>query len=177
MAKETIYTIYFPDISKEELANITLKSENIAGKNIKADLSILARGKLGEIKGVVKELKENKILVDATVLKLYPSYIRRFVRRGVIKIDDSFIITTSDKKKLRIKPTFVTRKKVKGAVETALRKEERDFLAKLCTGYSKDDLFIAIINGDIQKQLSKKLKKVYPLSFCEIREIKLEKKK
>ena len=38
-------------------------------------------------------------------------------------------------------------------------------------------IFEDLIRGDLQKFLSQKMKKIYPLSLCEIRIIKVEKEK
>ena len=178
MVKEIFYPVYMQSLSKEEVADILVKNQKeLVGKSIKADLSALAKGKLGEIKGKIREVKEGKIFADPTGIKLYPSYIKRFVRRGVSKIDESFIVETSDKIIVRIKPTLITRKRVSRNVQTALRKETKEFLVKLFASQKLDEIFGGVISGEIQKKLSKKLKKVYPLSFCEIREFFIVKKK
>lgn len=167
-----------PALGKEELISIMAKEANVLiGKNVKIDLAGFARGRLGEISGKIKEIKEGNAILEPKGIRLYPSYIKRFVRRGVTKIEESFIVETSDKVKVRIKPTFITRKKVKGGVGAALRKEVRDFTEKLVGVYKVEELFVAVIRGEIQKKISKKLKKVYPLSFCEIQEIIIKGKK
>lgn len=178
MVKEKYYAVYLPILSKNEVADIMAKEPKVlTGKGIKIDLASIARGRLGEIKGEIKEIKEGKAIAELRGIKLYPSYVKRFVRRGVTKLDESFIVETSDKKKVRIKPTFITRKRVHRGVQTALRKEVKSFLEKLISTYKTEELIQGIIRGEIQKTLSKKLKKVYPLSFCEIREVLILKKK
>lgn len=178
MVKEKFYTVYMQALSKGELGDILAKSpEKLVGKSVKVDLSALARGKLGEVTGRIIEIKEDSVFTEPTKIKLYPSYVKRFVRRGVSKIDESFLTDSSDNKKVRVKPTLITRKKVKRSVETALIKETRDFLTKLFASQKVEEIFNGIISGEIQKKLSKKLKKIYPLSFCEIREIFIVRKK
>lgn len=178
MVKEKVYGIYLPVLSKDEVANIfTPDPSALVGKIIKVDLSRIAKGKLGEITCNIREVKEEKIFAELQKISLYPSYIKRFIRRGITKIDESFIVESKEKKKLRIKPVLITRKKVKRSVETALHKETRSFLTKLFASQNINEIFIDIIRGEIQKKLSKKLKKVYPLSFCEIREVLIVTKK
>ncbi|RLF35073.1 MAG: hypothetical protein DRM99_05350, partial [Thermoplasmata archaeon] len=174
---EKLYPIY-TSLTKEEVASIfTSDPKELIGRVIKINLSNLARGKLGEVTCKIKEIKEEKILAEPSKIKLYPSYIKRFIRRGITKIDESFLIETSEKNKVRVKPTIITRKKVKGGVETALRKELKLFLTKLFAAQKTDEIFLDTIKGEIQKKLSKKLKRIYPLSFCEIREILIVGKK
>ncbi len=175
MPKEKFYPVYFP-IVKEEVAHIIVKDEKaMLGRHVKCDLSAITKGKLGELGGLVNEIKSGKVYASLTAIRLYSTYIRRFVHRGITKIDDSFSVESTDKKKLQIKIVLMTRKKVKGKVEKALRKEARDFLAKTINAATAEDTFVEILQGELQKKLSKKLKKVYPLSFCEIREVLLKK--
>jgi len=178
MAKEKACEIYIPVLSKAEVASLPPQSiPGLTGKKIKIDISNFARGKLGELTCVVKEVKDNKASAEPVKMSLFPSYIKRFVRRGISKMDESFSAESSDKIKLRIKPVFITRKKVKRSVETSLRKEAKEFITKLFSEMPANEIFSETIKGEIQKKLSKKLKKVYPLSFCEIRELAIEKKK
>lgn len=177
MVKENFYRIYIKAFGSDELGKILAKSpESLIGKSIKINLSNLARGKLGEAKGRIKEIKDGKANADPTGIKLYPSYIQRFVRRGATKIDESFIVDAKDQR-ARVKPVLITRKRIKRSVETALRKELRDFLKKLLAAMTLEDILQSILRGDLQKKLSKRLKKVYPLSFCEIKEVKAVRKK
>lgn len=177
MARERIYGVNL-NLLNREVTNIFAKEpERFIGKTVTVDLASITKGKLGELKGIIKEFKGDAFFADAKEIKFYDSFIKRFVRRRITKIDDSFLVETKDDKKLRIKPVLITRKRVKGSVETALRKETRKFLSKLSKSLTSDELFKAILVGDVQKKLSKKLKKIYPLSFCEIRRILIDKKK
>jgi len=178
MVKEKFYAVYMKDISKYEVADIMAKSpETPIGRGVKFDLSLLSRGRLGEISGKILEIKNDEVMANPTKVKLYPSYVKRFVRRGVSKIDESYLLETSDGQSMRVKPTLITRKKVKRSIETALRREMKEFLTKLFSGEKVKDIFEGVISGEIQKKLSKKLKKTYPLSFCEIRELSIAKKR
>jgi len=176
MVREGLYEVYMPSIAEGEIANLIVKSEKGAiGRKINADLSNIARGKLGELVGKILEIKDDRVIAEPLGIRLYESYIRRFVRRGATKIDDSFVCVTADKRKLRIKPVMITRKKVKGSVHAALIREARDFIEKSFAEEKMNDLFLETLRGDMQRKLSKKLKKTYPLSFCEIRELLVEK--
>ena len=173
MVKEKFYEVYMEQLTKNSLADILAKPpKELIGKQVKVDLSSLARGKQGEIKGDIIDIKENKALAEVTGLKLYPNYVKRFVRRGATKVDDSIVVEISEKKRIRIKLTFITRKKVNRSVGSALRKEAKDFLTKLLANQKVIEIIKESLEGDLQKKLSKKLKKIYPLSFCEIIELR-----
>ena len=64
-------------------------------------------------------------------------------------------------------------------VPRTVRKVIRNKAKEELTDYVKDktseELFNDILNNRIQKPLSLKLKKIYPLSLCEIRVFKVEK--
>ena len=174
MAKEKPIGVYIPTLARDEVASLpAVALPNLTGKRVKVDISRLARGKLGELTCIIKEVKNNRADAEPARLHIFPSYIKRFVRRGISKIDESFFSASSEKIKLRVKPIFITRKKVKRSVETSLRKEAKNFIIKLFNEMTLKDIFSETIKGEVQKKLSKKLKKIYPLSFCEIKELKI----
>ena len=176
MVREGMYEVYMPLIAEGEVANLIVKSEKgTLGRKISADLSSIARGKLGDLIGKITEIKDDKVIAEPCGITLYASYIQRFVRRGTTKIDDSFVCESADKRKLRVKPVMITRKRVKRSVHSALVKETRDFLEKSFAEEKMIDIFLETLSGEMQRKLSKKLKRVYPLSFCEIRELLVEK--
>ena len=77
---------------------------------------------------------------------------------------------------LRIKPFLVTRRKVSRAVRKALRNKAKEELIIYLKNKKTDDIFDEVLRNQLQKTLSLKLKKIYPLSTCEIRILKIEKK-
>ena len=88
------------------------------------------------------------------------------LRECINKTKESYII---------IKPFFITRKKVSRAVRKTLRNSAKNWILDYTKTKTNDQLFEEILSGDLQKILSIKLKKIYPLSLCEIRmlEVKL----
>ncbi len=98
-----------------------------------------------------------------------PSSARRFVRRARSKLDDSFLVTTQDGKKMRIKPMLVTRSKTQGGVQAALRKATRDFFTIQLSKMKLEQFWGEIIGHNLQKSLSDSLKKIYPVAAAELR--------
>ena len=74
-----------------------------------------------------------------------------------------------------IKPFLITRRKVPRKVRKSLRETTRQELIKYVKSKTTDEIFDDILKNRLQKPLSLKLKKIYPLSACEIRIIKVEK--
>ena len=142
-------------------------AENLHNKTIKLDLSRKLRGK-----GLVIKLKifnqEGKLVAIPSNLELIKSYIRRIMRKRTDYIEDSFQARCSDIRVI-IKPLLITRKKVSKAVRRNLRNTAREFIIE----YIKEKDYIEVCNEILDETLKRamlpKLKKVYPLSFSDIR--------
>jgi len=141
--------------------------EDLNKKTIKLDLTRQLRGK-----GLTMTFKlfndEGKLIGIPNKMELVTSYIRRMMRKRSDYVEDSFKAQCADIRVI-IKPLLITRKKVSRAVRKNLRNTSREFLLN----YLKEKDFIEICNelleGTLQKTMLPKLKKVYPLSFCDIR--------
>jgi len=103
--------------------------------------------------------------------KIQPAAAKKLVRRKRSKLEDSFIVETADKKIIRIKPLSVTRGKGNGMVLASLRKFQRAYLAKIVSQTKLEDLVQGIVRKRIQSQLSKVLRKFYPIVTSEIRQL------
>ncbi len=165
-----------------EIPNLNLKIKALAGnlsslnnRTIKLDLTRILRGKSLEATIQVKAEKE-KAVGSIKKLSLLGFYIRRAMRKSISYVEDSFSVVT-EKGSLKIKPFMITRKKVSRAVRKALRQGSKEFLVDYVKKLTPEQIFSDIISGKLQKSLSLKMKKIYPLAFCEIREIKLETEK
>lgn len=141
--------------------------EELNNKTIKLDLTRQLRGK-----GLVIKLRifnqEGKLTAIPTSMELITSYIRKIMRKKTDYVEDSFQARCSDIR-VTIKPLLITRKKVSRAVRKNLRNTAREFIFE----YLKEKEYIEICNelldGILQKTMLPKLKKIYPLAFCDIR--------
>jgi len=149
--------------------------KELDGKTIKYDLTRMLRGKsmVLQAKVVVNGEKATTIPKKITIL---PYFIKRMVRKGTNYVEDSFITDAKDAK-VQIKPFFVTRRKVSRAVRKALREKAKEELTNYLKTKNTGIIFEEILRNQIQKNLSIKLKKIYPLSGCEIRIFKVLDKK
>jgi len=170
--KKKFFDVEIPLIKKQtQLQGYEIKE--LDGKFIKYDLTRILRGK-----NIVVRLKvhvtENEAVASPDELKLLPNFLRRMVRKGTNYVEDSFS-TDCKNAQIRIKPFLITRKKVSRAVRKALREKAKEELINYVKDKSSEDLFEEILRNGLQKPLSLKLKKIYPLSLCEIRVLKIEK--
>ena len=125
------------------------------------------------LQSIVKVDKDKAITIPREI-KLMSYFLRKMVRKGTNYVEDSFSINCKDAQ-IRIKPFLITRKKVSRAVRKALREKAHEELTTYVKNKDSKTLFEEIIKNQLQKILSLKLKKIYPLSLCEIRVLKVEK--
>ena len=153
--------------------------EDLEGSIVKLDLTRSLKGKNLELRARAK-LEENELVGEFVSLQLLQSYIKKVMRRGVNYVEDSFEVECKDAK-LSIKPFLITRNKVSRKVRSFIRETAKKHLIAKARIRTSDELFSEIITNKLQKELSLKIKKIYPLGLCEIRMLKvlgkLEKKK
>lgn len=166
MAERKRYiTVKIPTLDSE--MRVLGTPEDLNNKTIKLDLTRKLRGK-----GLTMKLRifnmEGKLVAIPNQMELTTSYVRRMMRKRTDYVEDSFQARCSDVRVI-IKPLLITRKKVSRAVRRNLRNTAKEFILE----YVKDKEYIEMCNelleGTMQKALLPKLKKVYPLSFCDLR--------
>ena len=146
-------------------------AEEMEGKVVKLDLTRSLRGKSLELKMKIKN--ENGVLTAEPVsVELVGSYVRRMMRAGADYVEDSFNAECKDVKVV-IKPFMITRNKVSRAVRAELRNTAKKHLESYLKTRTSKEIFADITTNKIQKDLSLKLKKIYPLALCEIRIFRL----
>jgi len=145
--------------------------EALNGKVVSLDLTRSLRGKSLELKMKVV-VNGSELSAEPVSLELMGSYIRRMIRNGIDYVEDSFITEAKDSKVI-IKPFMITRNKVSRAVRRELRNLAKSHLESYLKNRSVKELFTEITTNKIQKELSLKLKKIYPLALCEIRFFKI----
>lgn len=143
------------------------------GRHVQYDLTRLLRGKSILLKLKVR-IKDEKLTTTPVEIKVMPYFLRRMMRKGTNYVEDSFSTKCKDSQ-IRIKPFLVTRRKVSRAVRKALRKNAKEEIISYVKTKTANSLFSEVLNNQLQKKLSLKLKKIYPLSLCEIKILKVEK--
>lgn len=141
-------------------------------RTITYDLTRILRGK-GTLLKLNVEIKDEEAIAYPKEILLMPYFLKRVVRKGTDYVEDSFQAKTKNHL-VTIKPFLVTRKKVSKAVRKALRDKTKEELISYISDKKTESLFDEIIKNKLQKSLSLKLKKIYPLSFCEIRVLKID---
>ena len=141
--------------------------ESLNKKTIKIDMSRKLRGKNLEIKFQIFN-KDDKLTAYPKQIKIMSSYVIRTTRKHTSYIEDSFEAKCADIR-ARIKPLLVTRKKVSRAVKKNLRSTAKQWLLEKLAEKPYIHVCEDIRQGELQRELLPKLKKIYPLAFCDIR--------
>ncbi len=150
--------------------------EDLDGRIIKYDLTRMLKGK-NMILHLNVNSSEKELKVTPRKIELVPSFIGRIVRRGTSYVEDSFTTQCKDKK-IIIKPFLVARRKIHRSVKRALKNKAKEIIINQLKEKTSEELFEEVLKNRFQRQLGLELKKVYPLSACEIRilEVKPDKK-
>jgi len=170
--RKKFFNVSIPLIRKETQL-LAYDIESLEGRYVKYDMTRLLRGKSTILQTKVK-VRDNEAVAVPVKIQLLPYYLKKMVRKGTNYVEDSFSTECKDAK-IRIKPFLITRRKVSRAVRKALREKAREELIKYSKTKTSEEIFEDILRNALQKPLSLKLKKVYPLSLCEIRVLKVEK--
>lgn len=141
--------------------------DEAVGKTILLDMTRSLRGKSFEV--TLRVEKEGDHLIgNPFKMMLAGSFVRRTMRKGTDYVEDSFIAESKDGKVV-IKPFMISRNRISRSVRAALRSGAREFLEGYARIRTVQEMFSDIMTNKLQKEMAVKLKKVYPLAFCEIR--------
>lgn len=153
-----------------------LEPDHIIGKTVDVNLMHLTRNMKKQnvnVKFKVIGLENAQGVTRSHELYMQPASIKRLVRAGRDRVDESFIIKTNDDVYARIKPLFITYAHQTAAVRTKVRRACVSFLRKYAAEKLLEDLFKEIVDGKVQKELSLKLKDFIRVRNCEIRSIEV----
>jgi len=125
----------------------------------------------------IKKSPGNNLMTEIVGYRLTPNSIKRMVRRHHDRIDDSFVLETSDSKKIRIKTLILTAYKTKNSVDTRLKKEMKKKLEEDIKKINFGNLIDKLISSKIQIETKKFLTKIYPVKMFSVRYVGFEEEK
>lgn len=168
---------WFPILASKEFKEMEIgeipaeSSEVLIGKTLSVPLSLLTNDmkKQGILVTFTVTNTTNKITTEVKKIELQPTSVKRAARRGKGKIDDSFKLKTKDNISLVLKPLLLTKSKTTKLRITSIRNQTRIFLTEKIKSLNYSDVIHQIVMYKIQKELKDNIKKIYPISFCQIR--------
>jgi ribosomal protein S3AE len=171
--KKKFFDVDIPVVNKQTQLQAYEVSE-LRGRFLKYDLTRMLKGKsmMLTLKVIIEKDKATTIPKKIVLL---PYFLKRMMRKGTDYVEDSFSAECKDAV-LKIKPFLITRRKVSRAVRKALRNKTKEELIDYVKDKNSYELFEELIKNQIQKPLSLKLKKIYPLALCEIRILEAKEK-
>ncbi|MBI2669222.1 hypothetical protein HYX14_05250 [Candidatus Woesearchaeota archaeon] len=117
----------------------------------------------------VKEMQGNNFQTEAIGYEMTPSYIKRMVRKSTSRLDDSFIVTVADGRKVQIKTLVVTIAHCQRQVCTSIRTLLRTLLTEELMKGDFLSFIQNLVGQKIQGGIRKQLSKVYPVREMAIR--------
>jgi ribosomal protein S3AE len=153
--------------------HITEKEEMLT-KSISANLMTLTddpRKQGYNVRFDVKEVKEGKAYTQVIALNMTPSAVKRLIRRGRDKVEDSFTVRIGGGRLVRIKPVLVTNTKCSKAAQTEIRLLVRKRLREQFAKMRFDDIIKEIVEMKVQRALKDLCTKTHPIRSADIREI------
>ena len=170
--KKRFFDVEMPLINKQTQI-LAFEMPELENRFIKYDLTRILRGKSILMQFKVS-VKNNEAVALPRGLLLMPYFLRRMIRKGTDYVEDSFIANCRDAT-LKIKPFLITRRKVSNRVKRGLRDKTKEEITRYIQDKTTERIFEEILKNKMQKELSMILKKIYPLSLCEIKSMEIEK--
>lgn len=124
----------------------------------------------------IKGIEGDKLTTEAIGYFFIPSALKRFMRRGKTKIEDSYKLTAADGSALIVKPFIILRGAPTGGIVKDVRKAVKAHFTKTLQKTSFEAFFKDIISRKFQRSLMDAIKKIYPLAACEIKYLRLTSK-
>ena len=176
--KKSWVPMHAPKMLNDALLGETLVSDkkDVIGKVLTLNYSIFTKDMKKQNLDVlfkVISIVDDKAQTRIHGLSLTNSYVKRLVRRGKSKIEDSFTVKTNDGLNIRIKPLVITNNTVNSSLATKIRLLVKERLEKFVSSNGLDDLFETLLKQKIQKELKDELSKLYPLRYVDIRVAKV----
>ena len=100
-------------------------------------------------------------------------HTRRQIRRYRGKIDDVVDVVTTDGFLVRLKPLTITQKRVQTSVKQVMRSKTREVLIGFASKNTYSKLQQAILGGELEEDIRKAIKPIYPIRSVAIRKSQL----
>jgi ribosomal protein S3AE len=167
-----------PLFNNQSIGQTTVYDLNGAlGKSVKINLMNLLgdpRRQNTDILFKTEALKgETAVIANIVGYEMQLLSLRKLVRRGKTKIQDSFKCYTGDKKPVIVKVFIISRNMVTNQVATKIRALVKQITVNKVSKLSFESLMKEIIDSKIQKETKSLLHKIYPIKLVEFNTVKI----
>ncbi len=164
-----------PEFNNAEIGEVTYSDvKTLPGRVLKTNLYLLINDSRKQNSEIAFKITSSDGKISKTEIygyKILNAYIKKVMRSGRDKVDDSFICETKDKIKIKAKPFFITKNKTNKLILSKLRLSARKNFAEYARQNEFNKIIKDLVTNFIQKELKMELKKIYPLNLFEIREL------
>lgn len=143
---------------------VEVSLQEITGDFAKAHIKLLF--KVVEVKG----LEAHTAFIGHTTTT---DYVKRMAKRHKSKIDGVFDVVTKDGRRLRVKPSAYTSKRIQTSQKKAIRAIMKEVIETLAKNNTFDDFVKYMLDGEIGKQTYKISKTIYPVKRIEVHKSEL----
>jgi small subunit ribosomal protein S3Ae len=173
------YKVYVPEVfGRTEIGDtISSDAENVVGRVMTATLGevindyskshIKMRFRIANVAG-------DAAYTDFVGHEVTRDYMRALVKRRASRIDSILPVMTKDGKKLRITITCLTLSRANMSQVHSIRQAIMQYMTTRASASDIDSFVKDIMSGDIQRDLFKMTKEIYPVRRIEIIKSKLE---
>jgi len=122
---------------------------------------------------ITGQTPEGQLTTDPMGYELNVTGMKKFMRRGRTKLQDSIVMETLDHKKIRIKPVVVTRNEILSGTKKELRRRMTAFLTEQVTKMTFENILVDLASRKFQKTGEDILRKLCPIYTLDIGSIRL----
>lgn len=155
---------------------LAIEKEELIGKKVAVNLMYLTKNPKKQnisVTFTITEVKDHNCSLKTSQFEIIPSSIKRLVRSGRDRIDDSFIVKSKDGVYARVKPLLITKSHQPQSIQTKIRMQATQFLREQAASMEFESFVKAIVEAKMQKSLRDVLNKAALMRNAEIRRIDL----
>jgi len=143
--------------------HITMNLMNIIGDPKKQTINLSFK---------IKDVREGQGQTETVKYELMPSAVKRLVRRGRSKVDDSFKIKTKEGR-IIVKTLIITNHIVYKSIQNKLRMTVRGLMKKFLSEQRFENSVEELLKNGIYKNYKSQLSKITPIRTFNVRVLKL----
>lgn len=155
------------DFNNQYLAEVYVNEPDEAlGRRLSINLMALTKDpkkQLFNVEFKINEIKDNNAITELTDYRIQAAQLKRILKKGRNKVEDSFVYAMKENQKIVIKPILLTKSLVYKTILQEIRRATRKFLFEYTNKNTFPQIMRDIISGKLQKDLRENAKKIYPV--------------
>ncbi len=104
-------------------------------------------------------------------IEMIGASIKRMVKRGRDRIDDSYVAVTKNNVQVRLKTLLITKENTTGSILRKLSKTSRELFLRQIKTMTFEQIVQELVYGKFSRTVKQSLDKIYPLKSCEIKSL------